>query len=81
MDVSPCQKYLLLGYEDSVFALLGKMFIRVLDLETGESVMRAGMGSIGHVNCGVWVPPSGAHGLRVCMGSKAGKIFMYSANS
>lgn len=68
LDVSPCEKYLLVGSK-----LKGNSYrhIDVFDLEE-DKVRVIKETNHGLWNCGAWVPPSGPHGLRVCMGGAAG---------
>lgn len=75
MDVSPSERYLLLGTAEkiSIFSLESCLCVLTKcqfdNMQTPVPVRN---------NCGVWMPTSSAYGLGVCLGNSSGKILMYT---
>jgi hypothetical protein len=74
IDISPCEQYLFVGIK--IYGLIPKMWIVVADLE-GKAVVLKEQYPL-HFNCALWMPPSGAYGMGICVGIVAGNIAMYS---
>lgn len=71
MDLSPCEKYLLLCIKECKPG--GRSVIIIVDLERKELVLKEHY--IG-INCGLWMPLSGAYGMGVCLGNNVGTVQM-----
>ena len=76
MDISPCEQYLLVGIKE-----ISEMCIVIVDLEKKAPVLKEYYPAT-CFNCAMWMPPSGAHGMGICLGigSNAGGIAICSDN-
>lgn len=76
IDISPCEKYLLVGIKE--YRPVPGMCIIIADLEKNKLILKEHYPVC--FNCAVWIPPSSAYGVGVCIGNYAGNIVICSDN-
>lgn len=75
MDLSPCKQYLLVGIKAQHKPNAGT-FLIIIDVRRREIVLKEHY--LMNLNCGMWMPSCGPHGMGVCVGSTTGNILICS---